>query len=390
MLSSLSQIPSPPLDWKDRPSVVKDKIIQCWEKLSTLTESTWSYNGNKTYAIVAQMQELALIKAIIKDNPERTEFSVLDIGAGKFQLGRTLAQGLNEANDIPKHVRVNIISVRGEANPENEEVQDGICHLYELGAFKIEDISSELTTRIKLHKPIDFAISAWTFRHLVDPFGTFLQVYNLLNPKSGHFILDGFFYERESKDGIVSDCPRRNMLSLLQDLSEPFLIHGYNYCSGRDVFNPIILKRMNNNECKIPLSYVDLGRGRINCGSGCTIKFKELELPTIIESEGRELLAKFKGDKDLYDFLVKNSVFDITRPDTGYIGPVAPRIQKSSLVLPTSITANSNQNYEVQSDAKQLIFTAKNKRKNKTLIPMINTQEPVAYRTRSKAKLKSA
>lgn len=63
------------LDWRDRPPPLKEKITEIWRNLVNESNEEWLYKGSQTYSLCI-VDELALIKAIIRDQPDRKEFSI--------------------------------------------------------------------------------------------------------------------------------------------------------------------------------------------------------------------------------------------------------------------------------------------------------------------------
>ncbi|MBS0290172.1 MAG: ankyrin repeat domain-containing protein [Proteobacteria bacterium] len=306
-----------PLDWRDRPSEINSAILSAWSALNNDSQSNWGcFNGRDAYESCGIKQH-ELVKSIIKNNPEKKEFYVLDIGAGNFQFGNALAEFLNSASDLPKDVKVNIISIRGESNLNPEVKELGICKVFELGAFKIENLIEEFTARdFDLNKKLDLIVSNWCFRHLVDPVGTFLQAYSLLRPGSGLLNMDGFLYTRGCKGKLTDDSLfsrefhqfEHNMFSLLLDTKAPFLICEVD---GNWSLSQFLLKRPNESECQLPLSYKTLNKEVYSkgtqVGSCCITEFNELKLDIrfITSSYSTNNLT---GNKDLYDFLIEHDL----------------------------------------------------------------------------------
>lgn len=308
-----------PLDWEDRPSEVKAKIVECWKIISKEKESKWGiYNGNETYRI-CHIDEVELLKTIIKSNPKEKEFYVLDVGAGNFQFGAHLEKKLNAAKDLPHDIKVYIFSLRGESNVGEEIVEKGIVKNINLGSFQIENLEEEFKKRsIELKGRAHMIVSSWCFRHLVDPLGTLLQVYSLLKPQMGYLLMDNFYYSR-GDEGIK--FPNRNMLSLLMDINDPFLV-----LKNASLDN-FVLKRLNNEACKIPLTYqnlekhpeLDVASKQVTCfkEGGFLKKFKEFKASYAMQIAPYHCLS---GNKDLYDFFERNFMFSVN--DISYGNPI--------------------------------------------------------------------
>src|ERR1039457_6258927 len=88
--AAAAQAPKP-LDCRDRLPVIQSEIRECWEEIKKgSNEAGWNYHGDSKYNLCV-IDEHALIKSIILKNPKQKIFNVLDIGAGNFSFGRTLA-----------------------------------------------------------------------------------------------------------------------------------------------------------------------------------------------------------------------------------------------------------------------------------------------------------
>ncbi len=72
----------------------------------------------------------------------------------------------------------------------------GLCTLYELSAFPIEILSeklAELGYLDMLADKVDLTVAAYTLVHLIDPIGSFLQIYDLMRPSQGIILVQNFF-----------------------------------------------------------------------------------------------------------------------------------------------------------------------------------------------------
>ncbi len=241
-----------PLDWQDRPEEIQDHISDTFDDLTRHRSSSWGYyNGGSSYSLCG-IDEQKLIKTMLEEAPPtQKDFYVLDIGAGNFQWGTSLAKYIHNNVTLPEDMTVHILNVRGESSEEEEITKQGQCQLYKLGAFKVEELYSELQKRgLPCEKGIDMVISSWCFRHLVDPTGTFVQTVNALRPKTGTLIMDGFYY------GIHKDPHKSNeyikMMELLRDTKLPCL---YEFNSGGRSLGQFILQRPDDQPCQLPLSY---------------------------------------------------------------------------------------------------------------------------------------
>lgn len=268
--------PSPFLNWEDRPKPIVDKIDSVFNRLKEDVRSQWGvYNGRDEYRLLT-LKDQHLVKKIIKDSPTQKEFIFLDIGAGDFQWGRQLCRFLNKQVDLPSDISVHIISIRGEGG-KGRLKELGKCKVYELTAFKVENLFSEFKSRgLDFERKVDLATSSWCFRHLVDPLGTFIQTYDLLRPHQGMLLMDGFFYHDAHLKYQDPPCPdeaNAQLVNILVHLRAPFLLIPYNKLGSLWQF---LIKKSDANPCQLPMSYY----GLTNCsqkaqvGSRCITQFE--------------------------------------------------------------------------------------------------------------------
>ncbi len=259
--SASDSLPSPParyLDWTQRSDSLQDFISDTLERLSSQTTSNWGsfggmgFNGQENYGMCG-VHEYALMKKIIQQAPSsQKDFYALDIGAGNFQWSKGLADFLDKQTDLPKDIKVHIIGIRGEKHLGQRIIETDRCKIYNLGAFKIEELFRKLKKEEglpDLEGKIDLAVSRWTFRHLADPTGTFVQVFNLLRPKTGFLLMDGFYLD--VNDSINTDG-NINMTRLFLDTKAPFLTRFYGDTRS---LNHFMLRRPDANPCQLPMNY---------------------------------------------------------------------------------------------------------------------------------------
>jgi hypothetical protein len=226
------------LDWKQRPLEVQRKIDDSFSHVAIDDRSGWGiYNGVDDYHLCG-IKEYALMKQIILDAPTRREFYALDIGAGNFQWGIGLGKYLEDQKELPKNIKIHIISIRGERNLSEREISTDLYTLYHLGAFKVEELFQQLSY-LNLENKIDLVVSRWCFRHLVDPLGTFVQAFNLLRPKTGFFLYDGFFFFHQGQQ-IDGNNGNNNMDQLALDTHALFL---HKFFSARQSLDHYLLQR---------------------------------------------------------------------------------------------------------------------------------------------------
>ena len=262
------------------------------------------YNGRDEYHLLT-LNEHLLIKKIILESPEQKEFYFLDIGAGNFQWGRKLCKFLNNQGDLPPDITIHILGIRGEGGIGKRKTQ-GKCKVYELTAFKVENLFSEFKNQgFDLENKLDLVISSWCFRHLVDPLGTFVQTYNLLRPHQGLLLMDGFFYQDKTGkiiDKDPGDESNAYLVNLLVHSKAPFLLQPYSLQGSLWQF---LVKRHNDKPCQLPMSYLGMQAcsSRAPIGSLCVTQFdipdKKYDLTYLSEIKLNSDLIY--GDPSLYD-----------------------------------------------------------------------------------------
>ncbi|MGC1877980.1 MAG: ankyrin repeat domain-containing protein [Rhabdochlamydiaceae bacterium] len=297
------------LDWTQRPYSLKKSISNAFESLLKQDKSNWGVcNGSGIYNMCG-VNEQALMKKMIQQHPDRKNFYALDIGAGDFQWSKGLANYIEKQTDLPKDIKVHIIGVRGERYLGNRVVGTERYKIYNLGAFKIEELFEEFKEgRLDLQNKVDLIVSHWCFRHFADPVGTFVQTYNLLRPKTGFLLLDGFFFETNTNLDEMDG--NRRLTQLFLDIKTPFLT---NYHQIMNSSNHFMVQRVESTPCQLPMSYLgsrDPGHGW-QIGSDCVTQFSRE--PQEADKEGFHLpSAKINdynfiyGNKRMYDWLKKN------------------------------------------------------------------------------------
>jgi len=290
-----------PLDWHDRSDDTKRHIDRCFNTLSSRSNSKeWLYQGSHEYGLCS-INELDFIRTMIKEAPaSQKEFWIIDIGAGDFQWSHSIA------GVFPEGITVNIIGLRGEKNLSERVRRSEGCNCYDLGAIKIEELDSELLREgFDIANKVDLIVSKWTFRHLTDPTGTFIQAYNLLRPGSGVMMLDGFF------TGIDPGEYEDNgaMMRIVMDTHALFLSSWYTASRSLHHF---LLKRVDDTPCSLPMtynSYADLEFGD-QASSGRAMCFtrepQEDDEPIVEPTKPLQVT----GDKELYEWLRSYELFD--------------------------------------------------------------------------------
>lgn len=308
--------------WKERPLEINEKINKAFNKIKQQTESEWGiYNGSEHGYEICEIKEFQLMRKIILDaQDKRKEFYLLDIGAGNFQFGRGLAKYLNSNQDVLKDVKVHIIGIRGETNEEEKELELGQFRLYQFGGFKVEELIDQFKKRgLDLVNRVDLVVSRWTLRHLVDPLGTLAQAYDLLYPKTGILLADGFFflYDDENERSKIDFDKRMSQLFL--EIGAPFLTHHHSLtCS----LNQFVLKKPNNLPCPLQKEYLKVEEvtKNLQIGSEAMCSFKSPKEFPVVKTPPRPPLGyEVLGDEDLYKYLNDNDLFKYK--DLGW-GPI--------------------------------------------------------------------
>ncbi len=295
------------LDWTQRPQIIRNRIDSIFDILSSRSKGCWGYNGSDYYTLCYVDQHNWFLDFLHRSEQQK-QFVALDIGAGDFSFGNTLAAGINADSRLRNDISVTIISLRGEANPEAEYVLVGKCELLNLGAFKIEELFEEFKNRrIDIENGVDLIVSSWTFRHLVDPTGTFLQTLRLLRPETGRLFMDGFFFLFEDQKCEGDAYGNINMILLLIACKVEFVIDN---CDAKKSLNNFCIKRTNSDPIHIPLEYIKFeSAGEISqIYSGVVTRFQRLDNKNFradpsLNLPGAGLDCRLYGDRKLFEEL---------------------------------------------------------------------------------------
>lgn len=299
----------PKLNVEERPEELQSIIDSAFEAIAGDRSSRWGkYNGTAGYDMMEYSEENVLKNLILKLPSTQDTFTCLDIGAGNFQWGDFILKYFSEQNDFPDHLRhIRIISMRGEKNLEQEisvntkESSQIQITKYNFGQFKIENLNEEFQKRnLELENQVDYIISRWCFRHLVDPVGTFQQAYNLLKPNQGIFMGDGFYFSMNDID--IDSAANEQFLQLLSSTTAPFLTMYYQVAGSLDSF---VLKRRNDTPLAFPVAYnkaKKINADKLVIGSGHVTDFTG-ELPTMdfdTYESNKRLSVLFGNDEDFF------------------------------------------------------------------------------------------
>lgn len=298
------------LDPQVRPTDLKEEIQKTFDKISS-QPIDWVYSGRSEYLISGIYAE-ELAWALIKENlATRKEFYFLDVGSGDFSWGRALAEHINKQEGLPKDITVHIISVTAEPYGGPKLKQNGVCKLYEVDVFKVEDLRTLLDIFYKkwgfsLHNSLDLIVSTYCFVHLHDPIGTLVEAYNLLRPKTGMMLVSDV-YPLFEDEGLSRNLNPEPVIELLRDINAPLLVESY-----RDHFRslPFLLQRPDEKPLQLNWDYSGLRSYKFNQSEFRLIATlaprKRSELPPFSEEFNKERLNYFFGDKALYSFLDKH------------------------------------------------------------------------------------
>ncbi len=238
------------LDINDRPKAVRDAIAKKYLELASSEVKGWSYNGAEKYRML-NFDDDAVVKQLIEAHPDQKVFNLLDVGAGDHSWAKARVKFLNAEDFVDREVHFNIFSLTGDNYKEEGHVvragvnvveqHEGVCSLYKMSAFPVETIIEKLTELgyfETLSKQVDLTVSAYTLFHLVDPVGTFLQLYNLARPHSGLIFVENFFRMSGHDNDPVGNFLRQTQL-------EFFMRNG----------NAFVVRRSSEEDGKFPLNY---------------------------------------------------------------------------------------------------------------------------------------
>lgn len=238
------------LDINDRPKAVRDAIAKKYLELATSEVKGWSYNGAEKYKMM-NIDDDAVVKRIVEAHPEQKIFNLLDVGAGDHRWANARVKFLNAEDFAGRDVHFNIFSLTGDNYKEDGHVvragvnvveqHEGVCSLYRLSAFPVETIIEKLTELgyfETLSMQVDLTVSAYTLFHLVDPVGTFLQLYNLARPNSGLIFVENFFRMSSHDTALVEDFLSQTQLEFFNRYgSNAFVVRRSSEENGKFPFN---------------------------------------------------------------------------------------------------------------------------------------------------------
>lgn len=284
------------------------------KKDSTDTRDTgtrWNFNGTDFMGI-RLIDADDFTKFLIKTAPpEQKDFYLLDIGAGDFSWAKKMAKYLNQQQDLAEGITIHIVSVTGEDYGPFVMEEMGRCKIYNIGKFAIENMNENFE-KLGFHFDgiFDLIVSRYTFIHLHDPVGTFVQACNLLKPKRGFMMLDWIpvLFENDISKGKKSylqiDNANKALVRLLEMTKYPYLI------TQGSMGNSIsfILWRSDEHSVAPPLSYKGtIGLTPFNSFKKQTTYFAVTEPEHVLpEINWFDNHYTFLGDKNLYELIYKD------------------------------------------------------------------------------------
>jgi hypothetical protein len=210
------------VDGYNRPSSIQKIVDTAFTSIVSRVRDSWTYNGAPAYNICG-VSEYKVLMYIVEHSPYKKDFFVIDIGSGNFELIRGLGEYIEQEVAVPEGSRVHILGVRGEPYDGRSKIDYSKTSLHFLGKFKIENLTKEFLEKgFDIAGKVDLIVSRWCFRHLVDPVGTLIQAYHLLEPDHGYLATDGFLFLAGDQDHLGNDGNRR-MVQLMLDMQVPFL-----------------------------------------------------------------------------------------------------------------------------------------------------------------------
>lgn len=254
----------------DRPKAVQAAVDKAFENISEDTNTWGLHRGNFSYSLfflddAKMLENLACL--------DKKDIYIADVGCANGAWGRKAMMQLLDSQvckNSKKHFT--ILSLTGGRECKAEIIKENFVTLHQINQFKIENIDDELLSRgFDLKGKIDFMVSNWTLRHLVDPLGTLKLMYSLLSIQKGILLSNGFLYKLDNyKDIITFPYDTAHILSCSKAISLFRIFDLYRDCGH------FLLMRTNDSELEIPLKYTgkveDSGSNQ-QCESGLVTVF---------------------------------------------------------------------------------------------------------------------
>lgn len=253
-----------------RPAAVQAAVDEAFQALEQ--ETKWGVDGNHGFYsyYLFGLIEKKLIENLANDDT-LDEIYLMDVGCSKGAWGQKAKNYILEYCQSHEHIKkhFHIFSVTGGIECSECICTDKNVTLYQFNRFKIENICEEFANRgYDLKNRVNLIVASWTLRHLVDPWGTVKQMYNLLLPRDGLLVATGFFFAYSDSDKLCSfpqDCKSQDFDIIRGTVDVPALnwnilnatsaIPLFRYFDDLRDLDNFLLMRSNTNELDIPLEY---------------------------------------------------------------------------------------------------------------------------------------
>lgn len=270
--------------FSDRPPAVQDEIDRVYEKLSQQGNS-WGHNGSCGLYYLLNFDERDVIAQRIKKSDfSKKDLYFIDLGAGNFSWVDSVKDFLCSEFYGDKR-QFHVIGVTGEGEPFDHKKTFGNIITHKITGFKLENLLESFAQfDLQLVNSVEFIVTSWTLRHLVDPLGTLDQAYHLLNCGNGFLFGTGF-------DGY---CPNTGNNSLSATLSNAFGIHSYiarrSNCTDHDSFALFRAKEDKHSYTKGNFEYnygepLSKLSGREDCYANCVANLKPLKFDGNVDED---------------------------------------------------------------------------------------------------------
>lgn len=309
---------TPRMLWEDRPENVKRAIQDRFEERAYYHE--WGLYNSCEYYNMCNVNERNLITKIVEDNPKQTEFTFIDIGAGDFAWIRALSAFLREHKNFATK-KFNIYGLSAERTyktgnfytpkAKRSYITDGIeeidnVKLHYYCSFKSEDLVWAFNERgVDLGRKVDFIISRWSLRHMIDPVGTVQQAFYLLKT-NGFLVVDYFPFYLEG-NSTYGDYYQENQYLLFSYFDANVLMSSGGSAGPVQQF----IMQKTGEGLELPISYTSIKWGSEEgydfaiIGFTFTEEEKKLEFPkSCIPPNGHTI-----GSEELYNWLSDNNLF---------------------------------------------------------------------------------
>jgi hypothetical protein len=245
-----------------RPSKVQEKVSQAHKGIIDVDpRERWGNYGKNEYYFM-NLDDFKFIDYLIKTKIEKKQKVIrfMDFGAGVFSWPLNLASYLKK-NYEGQGLKFEVVGITGDKPYSSQELNE----LIKTNSNDIVDLKllqqAELESIGKLFPKnyFDLIVSAWTFVHLVDPFGTLYQLYGTLN-EGGFLFFEGFPFHLDNGDDKFKELPHYEWRKLLESIfkrsNASFIGHEDNSERKLDQF---LLQKPNKEDLKISIEYSSKG-----------------------------------------------------------------------------------------------------------------------------------